>query len=91
MTKTMLQIGASFSEMEMRHTQSRLNSGRAKYIAGGGKLGRKLGTALSKEETLEKHKDIIKHLKQGQSIRNIMKLTDKSNGTVQKVKQLLAA
>jgi DNA invertase Pin-like site-specific DNA recombinase len=91
MTKTMLQIGASFSEMELRHTQNRLNSGRAKYIAEGGVLGRKPDSKQSTEKTLEKHRDIVKYLKQGQSVRNIMKLTEKSNGTVQKIKQLMAA
>ena len=91
MTKTMLQIGASFSEMELRHTQARLNSGRAKYIASGGILGRKLNSKQPKEKTLERHKDVVKYLKQGQSIRTIMKLTDKSSGTIQKIKQILAA
>ena len=91
MTKTMLQIGAAFSEVEIRSTFARLQSGRAKYIDAGGKIGRKPNSKLSKEKTLEKHKDIIKFLKQGQSVRTIMKLTDKSNGTVQKIKLLLAA
>lgn len=91
MTKTMLQIGASFSEMELRHTQARLNSGRAKYIASGGTLGRRANSTHSKETTLQRHKDIVKLLKQGQSVRTIMKLTDKSNGTVQKIKHLIAA
>ncbi|UAY52741.1 recombinase family protein [Ferruginibacter albus] len=91
LTKTMLQIGASFSEMELKHTQSRLNSGRAKYIASGGVLGRKPNSKQTKEKTLEKHKDVIKYIKQGQSIRTIMKLTDKSSGTIQKIKQLLVA
>jgi DNA invertase Pin-like site-specific DNA recombinase len=91
MTKTMLQIGAAFSEVELRQTQNRLNSGRAKYIANGGVLGRSKNSLEPKEQTLDKHKDIIKYVKQGQSVRNIMKLTNKSNGTVQKVKQLLIA
>ena len=91
MTKTMLQIGAAFSEVEIRSTFSRLQSGRAKFIAAGGQLGRKPNSKPSKEKTLEKHKDIIKFLKQGHSVRTIMKLTDKSNGTVQKIKLLLAA
>ena len=89
MTKTMLQIGAAFSEMELRQTKHRLNSGRAKYIAAGGRLGRKPDTKLTNAEFLEKHKDIIKQLKQGQSIRIIMKLTSKSSGTIQKVKHIL--
>ncbi len=89
MTKTMLQIGAAFAEMELRQTKHRLDSGRAKYIAAGGRLGRKPDSKLTKDEFLQKHKDIVKHIKQGQSIRIIMRLTNKSSGTVQKVKQLI--
>lgn len=91
MTTTMLQIGSAFAEMELKQTFARLQSGRAKYIANGGKLGRSINTTETKEQTLEKHRDIVKYVKQGQSVRNIMKLTNKSNGTVQKVKQLIAA
>jgi DNA invertase Pin-like site-specific DNA recombinase len=89
MTKIMLQIGATFAEMELRQTHNRLKSGRDKYIANGGRLGRNPDTKLTKEQILEKHKDIIKYLNQGQSIRNIMKLTTKSSGTIQKVKEFL--
>lgn len=91
MTKTMLQIGAAFSEVELRSTFTRLQSGRAKHIAAGLRIGRSVGSKETTEKTLEKHKDVIRYLKQGQSVRNIMKLTAKSNGTVQKVKLLLAA
>lgn len=89
-TKTMLQIGAAFAEMELKQTQQRLNSGRANYIANGGRLGRNKDTKETKEQILDKHRDVVKFLKQGQSIRNIMKLTAKSSATVQKVKQLIA-
>ncbi|WP_342329898.1 recombinase family protein [Pedobacter sp. FW305-3-2-15-E-R2A2] len=89
-TKTMLQIGAAFAEMELKQTQQRLNSGRANYIAKGGRLGRNKDTKETKEQILDKHRDVVKFLKQGQSIRNIMKLTEKSSATVQKVKQLIA-
>ena len=88
-TKTMLQIGASFSEMELRQTKQRLNSGRVKYIAAGGRLGRKPDSKLTQEDFLIKHKDIVKHLKQGQSVRAIMKLTLKSSGTITKVKRTI--
>lgn len=90
-TKTMLQIGASFAEMELKQTQQRLNSGRAKYVANGGRLGRNKDTKETKEQILDKHKDVVKFLKQGHSIRIIMKLTNKSSATVQKVKQLIVA
>jgi DNA invertase Pin-like site-specific DNA recombinase len=75
--------------MELNQTHNRLKSGRAKYISNGGRLGRNPDTKLTKEQILEKHKDIIKFLNQGQSIRNIMKLTTKSSGTIQKVKQIM--
>ena len=90
MTTTMLQIGAAFSEIEVRSTFARLESGRKKYIAAGGILGRSKGTTQSKESSLIRHRDVVKYLKQGMSIRTIMKLTTKSNGTVQKVKLLLS-
>ena len=90
-TKTMLQIGAAFAEMELRQTKQRLNSGRANYISNGGRLGRNKDTKETREQILEKHKDISKYLKQGHSIRVTMKLTEKSSATVQKVKQLMSS
>lgn len=89
MTKVMLQIGATFAEIELKQTYNRLNSGRDKHIANGGRVGRNPDTKLTKEQILEKHKDIVKYLNQGQSVRNIMKLTSKSSGTIQKVKQAM--
>jgi DNA invertase Pin-like site-specific DNA recombinase len=91
MTKTMLTIGASFAEMELQQTMQRMNRGRKKYIREGGKLGRNKGSQETPAEFLSKHKDIVKHLKAGQSIRNTMILTSKSSGTVQKVKKLLTS
>lgn len=89
MVQMMLSIGASFAQMELEQTKSRLNSGRLKFINDGGKLGRKIGYRKSNEELLEENKDIVKFIKQDQSIRNIMKLTGKSSGTVQKVKKVI--
>lgn len=89
MTKVMLQFGATFAEMELSQTKYRLNSGRAKYIANGGRLGRNPDTKLTNEQLLQKHKDIVKFLKQKQSIRTISKLTSKSTNTIQKVKKLI--
>ena len=64
----------------------RLNSGRAKYIAEGGKLGRKVGSIKQKEEKAEEYKQVIKELKRGTSIRKTAKLTDVSISTVQRIK-----
>jgi uncharacterized protein YerC len=38
------------------------------------------------EEMLAQHKDVIKHLRAGQSIRNTAKLTGKAPSTIQRVK-----
>jgi DNA invertase Pin-like site-specific DNA recombinase len=88
MVQTMLSIASTFASMELSLIQERLNSGRAKFIKDGGQLGRKVGSVKSNEDLLKEHSDIVKHLKQGQSVRNIMKLTAKSSGTVQKIKIL---
>jgi len=59
-------------------------------LRSGGTLGRTEGTKETSQEFLSKHKDVLRYLKTGQSIRNTMILTNKSSGTVQKVKKILA-
>ncbi len=88
MVQTMLSIASTFANMELTLIKERLNSGREKFIRDGGRLGRKEGSIKSTTQLLKEHSDVVKYLKQGQSVRNIMKLTGKSNGTVQKVKGL---
>ena len=90
MVQTMLSIASTFASMELSLIQERLNSGRAKYIRDGGTLGRKVGSTKDDAKLLSEHADIVKFLRQGQSVRNTMKLTGKSSGTVQKVKKLMA-
>lgn len=91
MVHMMLTMGASFAQMELDSTMKRMNSGRRKFIKEGGKLGRNEGTTETPQQFLAKHKDVVRHLKSDQSIRNTMTLTSKSSGTVQKVKKLLAS
>ena len=74
------------AEMERENIKFRLNSGRAKYIAEGGKLGRKEGSVKSKEQKQEEYKSVIKELKHGTSIRKTAKLCDVSISTVQRIK-----
>lgn len=90
MVQTMLSIAATFANLELSLIKERLNSGRQKYIREGGKLGRKTGTAKETKQLLIDHADVVKFLKQNQSVRNIMKLTGKSSGTVQKVKKAIS-
>lgn len=89
MVQTMLSIASTFASMELSLIKKRLNSGRAKFVKDGGKLGRKVGSTKDTKQLLTQHSDIVKFLKQGQSVRNTMKLTNKSSGTVQKIKKLI--
>jgi DNA invertase Pin-like site-specific DNA recombinase len=89
-TQLILNISSSISAIELQETKRRLDSGRSKYINSGGVLGRKIGSIKDPKKLLTQHADIVKFLKQGQSVRNTMKLTGKSNGTVQKVRKLVA-
>lgn len=75
------------AEMERENIKFRLNSGRAKYIAEGGRLGRKIGSIKSQEKKQEEYKDVIKELKHGTSIRRTAKLCDVSVSTVQRLKR----
>jgi DNA invertase Pin-like site-specific DNA recombinase len=85
----MVQILTSVSEMERTTIRQRIKSGYNQYRKNGGKVGRKEGFRKDKDLLLTEHKDIVKLLKQDYSVRKIMKLTDKSSGTVMKIKGLL--
>ena len=74
------------AEMERENIKFRLNSGRAKYIAEGGKLGRKVGSTKSAEKKQEEYKAVLKELRKGTSIRRTAKLCDVSVSTVQRLK-----
>ena len=74
------------AEMERENIKFRLNSGRAKYIADGGKLGRKEGYRKPKERKEVEYKEVIKELKKGTSVRRTAKLCDVSVSTVQRIK-----
>lgn len=80
------------AQMERDAIYYRLNSGRANYIANGGKLGRKSGSTESNEKTLAKYPDVVKHLRKGKnSLREIAAMCGVALGTVQKVKTALNA
>ena len=89
LSQFMIQILSSVNQMERVQIRQRIKSGYDNYRKTGGKVGRKKGFKKSEENLLEEHKDVIKYLRQGQSIRNTMKLTGKSSGTVQKIKKLV--
>ena len=78
------------AQLERENITYRLNSGRAKYIADGGKLGRKVGSVKSKERKQEEYGKVIRSLKQGKSIRDTAAICGVSVSTVQRVKKEFA-
>lgn len=90
MSQFLIQILTSVSEMEKTQIRQRIKSGYESFRKNGGKVGRKEGFKKDNETLLTEHKDIVKLLKQGYSVRKTMKLTDKSSGTVQKIKKMIA-
>lgn len=90
LSQFMVQILNSVNEMERQTIVSRLRSGYDAHINAGKLVGRKPGVQIKTEEQfLQENKEAVKLLKQGYSVRKVMKLTDKSSGTVQKVKKLI--
>lgn len=88
LSQFMIQILTSVSEMERTQIRQRVKSGYEVYRSNGGKVGRKTGFKKSNERLIEEHKEVVKLLKQNISVRNIMKITSKSSGTIQKIKKL---
>ena len=82
----MVTVLAEMANIERSNIQYRLNSGRANYIANGGRLGRKRGSTKSEEKLREEYKETIMLLKKGYSVRNIAKLQGIGISTVQRIK-----
>lgn len=90
LSQFMIQILTSVSEMEKTTIRQRVKSGYEQYRKNGGKVGRKEGFRKDRELLLQEHKDVLKLLKQDYSVRKVMKLTDKSSGTIMKIKKLMS-
>ena len=75
------------AQLERENITYRLNSGRAKYIADGGKLGRKVGSVKTKERKQEEYSKVIRSLRAGKSIRDTAAICSVSISTVQRVKK----
>ena len=89
LSQFMVQILNSVNEMERQTIVQRLRSGYSAARNKGVKVGRKTGVQVkSDEQFLKENKEVVKLLKQGYPVRKIMKITNRSSGTVQKVKRL---
>ena len=72
----LITVLAEMSNIERSNIQYRLNSGRAQYIANGGKLGRKVGYRKDSEQLRDEYKNAIALLRKGYSVRAVAKLED---------------
>lgn len=75
------------AQMERENIKFRLNSGKEKYIAEGGKLGRKEGYKKSDEKLREEYAGVIKQLRKGYPIRMVAKNEGVGVSTVQRIKR----
>ena len=75
------------AEMERDNIKFRLNSGKAQYMAKGGKVGRKEGYRKSDEELQEQYAGVIKQLRKGYPVRMIAKSEGVGISTVMRVKK----
>lgn len=75
------------ASLERENIQFRLNSGRRLYIERGGKLGRKVGSIKTKEQKEDEYREVLSYLRKGYKIKDIAKLTAKSEKTVSRLKK----
>ncbi|MBR1378770.1 MAG: recombinase family protein [Bacteroidaceae bacterium] len=75
------------AQMERENIKFRLNSGKAQFIAKGGKVGRKVGYKKSDEKLQEQYATVIKQLRKGYPIRMIAKNCGCGISTVQRIKK----
>lgn len=83
----MISVLATAAQLERDNIKFRLNSGRAKYIAEGGVLGRPKGTKKTADQLKAEYPNVVKELKRGTSLRRTAKLCDVSLSTVQRIKK----
>jgi len=83
----MIAVLGTCAQLEREAIYYRLQSGREKYIADGGKVGRKVGYRKPMETKEEEYREVIRHLKKGTTIRDTAKLTGHCIRTVQRIKK----
>ena len=87
----MLALLAEMARNETETLRDRIKSGLAHARKRGVVLGRPKGTTLERAQFLRKHRDILRQLKAGQSVRNAARIVGKGISTGQRVKAALGA
>lgn len=80
-------ILGTVTAMERENISFRLQSGKAQYIAKGGKVGRKPGYRKPEEEKAEQYSGVLKLLGRNYPVKMISKLEGVSVSTVQRLKK----
>jgi DNA invertase Pin-like site-specific DNA recombinase len=84
----MVALLSEIARAEVETLRERIMSGLAEARKKGVKLGRPVGSKNTPFDLLKKHSDIVRNLKNGQSIRNAAKITGKGFSTVVRVKRV---
>jgi DNA invertase Pin-like site-specific DNA recombinase len=87
----MFSLLAEMARAERETIVERIKSGLEEAKRKGVKLGRKPGSGLESSALLAKHRDVVKHLTSGQSIRHTAAITGKGVSTVQRVKAAMGS
>ena len=84
----MMALLSEIAANEVEVLRERILSGLAEARRKGVQLGRRKGTSIPPATLLQKHSDIVRKLKEGQSIRNTAAITKKGFGTVVRVRNV---
>lgn len=87
----MLALLGEMARQERETLSERTKSGLERARRAGKTLGRPVGSGESTEVFLEKHKRVIRCLRNGDSVRKTAKFCEVSKGTVERVKKALGA
>ena len=82
----MLALLSEMARAEVETLRERIMSGLAHARRNGKRLGRPVGSKVPATKFLKSHADIVRQLRDGQSVRNTAKITGKGVSTVQRVK-----
>ena len=86
----MFALLAEMARAERETLSERIKSGLAEARRKGRRIGRPEGSTLSPSKFLTKHRDVVRRLREGHSVRNTAAITGKGSSTVQRVKAVLS-
>jgi len=86
----MLALLSEMARAEVETLRERIMSGLEQARREGKTLGGPAGSAIARAEFLKNHADIVRQVRDGQSVRNTAKITRKGASTVQRVNLALA-